>query len=64
MGFALGELSIVEPAKQDITVVERSHGYEVIYAPASKKAFGGPVIVAVNKSTGEPKLLAPKNEPL
>lgn len=64
IGFALGELSIASPANQKIDVVEKSNGYEVTYSPTSKTALGGPVVVAVNKRTGEPKLLAPKNEPL
>lgn len=57
-GYALGELSMVEPHNQDVRVVEKVHHFEVTYAPRGAKAFGGPVTIAVSKRTGQPRLLS------
>lgn len=62
--FALGELSIGNPASQRIGTVETPSSYLVTYAPTEEKSFGGPVTVAVDKKTGEPRLVGPVNRPL
>lgn len=56
-GYALGELSMIEPHNQDVRIVEKAKSFEVTYAPKGAKAFGGPVTIEVNKRTGESKLL-------
>lgn len=56
-GYALGELSMVEPKSQGVRIVEKARHYEVTYSPKSPKAFGGPVTIAVSKRTGESRLL-------
>ena len=56
--FARSKFSMGDLAKQNIETVEKSDSLEVSYSPKGEAAFGGPLIVAIDKRTGEPQLVA------
>jgi len=56
--FARSKFSMGDLAKQNIETVEKTDSFEVSYSPKGEAAFGGPLIVAVDKRTGEPRLVA------